>query len=155
MTSPPPSTRPAVRSQPPPALLMRRVVNPVARLVTRSPAARWTGDLALLEFTTGRTGRLLRIPVLIHHVGSQLLVFTDAGWAANFRSPRRVTLLHRGRRQHGWARLSADPAETATALRAALLRCRSPRRLGLSIDPGHQPTNADLSGLRQMIAIAI
>jgi hypothetical protein len=150
----PPAPTPGIRSQPPPAWLMHRIVNPVVRLVARSPLARWTGDLTLLTFTTRRTGRRLQIPVLAHQLGPNLLVFTDAAWAANLRQARPVTLVRRGHRHHGEAILIDDPGDTATALRAVLQRSRSPRRLGLAIEPGYQPTDTDLTGLRQMIHIS-
>jgi hypothetical protein len=152
-TTPPPT--PGIRSQPPPAWLMRRLVNPAVRLLARSPLARWTGDLTLLTFTTRRTGRRLHIPVLAHRLGPDLLVFTDAGWAANFRAGRPVTLVRRTRRHRGWAVLSDDPGETATALRAALDKPTSPRRLGLAIEAAYRPTDADLATLRRMIRISI
>jgi hypothetical protein len=117
-----------IRSQPPPARLMRYLVNPVVRLVARSPLARWTGDLTLLDFTTRRTGRRLRIPVIAHRLGPSLLVFTDAGWAANFRESRPVTLTRHGHRRDGRAILSDDPGETAAALRAVLEKPTDPRR---------------------------
>jgi hypothetical protein len=144
-----------IRSQPPPARLMRHVINPVVRMVVRSPLARWTGDLTLLIFTTRRTGRRLQVPVLAHQLGPSLLVFTDAGWAANFRESRPVTLICRGRRHHGQAVLSDDPRETAAALRAVLQQPTNPRRLGLTIQPAYQPTDAELAALRRMIRISV
>jgi hypothetical protein len=134
---------------------MRHVVNPVVRRVAFSPLARWTGALALLTFTTRRTGRHLQFPVLTHEVNSSLLVFTDAAWAANFRGGHAVTLTRRGHRYSGEAYLSEDPQETAAALRTALRQLPSPRRLGLVIDPQHQPTDDELATLRRMIRISI
>ena len=134
---------------------MRHLVNPVVRLVTRSPLARWTGDLTLLIFTTRRTDRLLRVPVLAHQLGPSLLVFTDAGWAANFREPRPLTVIRRGRRHQAQAVLNDDPMQTAAALRAVLHRPTNPRRLGLAIEPAYQPSDAELAALRQMIRIFV
>jgi hypothetical protein len=134
---------------------MRRVVNPVVRRVAVSPLAHSTGSLTLLTFTTRRTGRHLQIPVLAHQLDSSLLVFTDATWAANFRGGRAVTVTRRGHHHRGEARLSEDPRETAAALRAVLRQLPSPRRLGLAIDPQHQPTDDELAALRRMIRVFI
>lgn len=146
---------PGIRSEAPPAWLMRRLVNPVVRLVALSPLARWTGRLTVLTFVTRRTGRRLHVPVLGHRVGPDLVVFTDARWAANFRQSHPVTVSHGRRRQDGTAVLCADPTETAAALRAVLRRPTSPRRLGLSITPGYQPTDTELAALRQMLRISL
>lgn len=150
-------TRPerGIRSQPLPAWLMRRLVNPVVRLVALSPLARWTGQLMILTFVTGRTGRRLHVPVLGHQLGPNLVVFTDAGWAANFRQPRPVTVSRGGRRRDGTAVRCDDPTETAAALRAVLELPTSPRRLGLSITPGYRPTDSELATVRQMLRISI
>ena len=155
MTDKTPTPAHGIRSQPPPAWLMRHIANPVVRLIALSPLARWTGSLTVLTFTTRRTGRQLRIPVLAHHLGPSLLVFTDAPWAANFGDPRPVTLIRRGQRHHGKASLSDDPRETSTALRAVLQQVATPRRLGLAIDPQYQPTDDDLAAMRRMIRISI
>ncbi|MDT5026032.1 MAG: hypothetical protein QOE61_2458 [Micromonosporaceae bacterium] len=155
MTGKTPTPARGIRSQPPPAWLMRHIANPVVRLIARSPLARWTGSLTVLTFTTRRTERQLRIPVLAHQVGPSLLVFTDARWAANFRDQRPVTLIRRGRRHHGQASLSDDFRETSTALRAVLQQVATPRRLGLTIDKQYQPTDDDLAALRRMIRISI
>jgi hypothetical protein len=48
-----------------------------------------------------------------------------------------------------------DPRDAATALRAVLRQLPSPRRLGLVIDPQHQPTDDELAALRRMIRIFI
>ena len=140
-----------IRSRPPPAPLMRHVVNPAVRMIIRSPLARWTGNLTLLIFTTRRTGR--RLPVLAHKLGPALVVFTDRGWAANFRETRPVILICHGHRRHGHAVLSDDPAETAAALRAVLQQPTNPRRLGFKMHPAYRPTDTELANLRRMIRI--
>lgn len=155
MTPATPPHRSGIRSQPPPAWLMRHVVNPIVRRVALSPLAHWTGSLTLLTFTTRRTVRHLQFPVLTHQIDSSLLVFTDATWAANFRGGHAITLIRRGHRYSGEAYLVEDPQETAAALRTALRQLPSPRRLGLIIDPQHQPTDDELATVRRMIRISI
>src|SRR3954467_10960411 len=110
-----------LRSTPPPRALMRWVVNPVVRTVLRSPAARWTGSLLLLEFTGRRTGRRLRVPALGHPHDGRLYVLTDAPWAANFRDGAPVSGPRLGRRRMCRGVLVADREETAAALRSALV----------------------------------
>jgi len=142
-----------IRTRRPPAALMRFLVNPVTRLVARTPWARRPGSLAVLTFTTRRTGRRRRIPVLVHRVGADTLVFTDATWAANFAGGRPLLLTRQGRTVPAIARLITNPAETAAGLRGALLEQGSPRRLGLVLDDGYRPSDAELAALRRMIRI--
>lgn len=147
--------RPGIRSQPPPAWLLRHVVNPLTRSLLLSPLARWTGHLALLCFATRRTGRNVEIPVSIYEFDGSLVVFTGSPWAANFRGGRPVILIRRGRHLHGEGRLVEDPHETAVGLRTALGQVSSPTRLGLRLDTGYQPSNDELAKLRRMIRFTV
>ncbi|MCW2717279.1 MAG: hypothetical protein JWR81_1101 [Pseudonocardia sp.] len=144
-----------VRSQPPPLWLMYRVVNPTARRIVASPLGRWTGPVLLLRFTGRRTGRRLEIPVIGHHLGESLHVFTDAAWALNFEGGRTVTVIGRGQQRAAHGRLVDDPAETAAAMRRVLGQVPSPRRLGLHIDPGHRPSDNELAAVRRTISLSV
>ena len=93
--------------------------------------------------------------MLLHRLGPDPLVFTNAGWAANFLDTQPVTVIRRGRRHHGQAVLCDDLGSTAAALRAVLAQQSSPRRLGLVVAPTPQPTDADLATLRRMICVSI
>src|SRR4051794_25943974 len=98
----------SIRSAPPPRPLMRWLVNPVMRLLLRSPMGRRLPSLLLLEFTGRRTGRGMRVPVLGHPFGDHLYVCTDAPWAANFESGRELSVVRAGRRRAACGRLVAD-----------------------------------------------
>lgn len=142
-----------VRSQPPPLWLMRRIVNPAARRIVASPLGRWTGPLLLLRFTGRRTGRRYEVPVVGHHLGESWHVFTPAAWAFNFEGGRTVTVVGGGQQRHGLGHLVDDTTETAAAIRRVLGQISSPRRLGLHINPGHHPTDDELTAVRRMIRL--
>lgn len=142
-----------VRSEHPPEALMRHVVNPVMRTLLRSPLARWTGPLVLLEVTGRRSGRHLRIPVVGHWVDDVLHVSTDGGWTANFQGGAGLHVVQHGRRWAGRGILLEDPQETVAVLRAAL-GSSSPRSMGLGgIPAGHELTDDEWLRLRRVVRI--
>jgi hypothetical protein len=142
-----------VQAAHPPEALMRHVVNPVMRTLLRSPLARWTGPLVLLEVTGRRTGRRLRIPVMGHWVDGVLHVSTDGRWTANFRGGAGLTVIQHGKRWAGRGLLLEDPQETVAALRAAL-GTSSPRSMGLGgVPPGHEITDEEWLRLRRVVRI--
>jgi hypothetical protein len=98
-----------VRLSPPPPQLMR-LVNPLVRrvLTTRSLGRRIRRQ-GLIEFTGRRTGRTLRVPVCLHDVDGQTLVFTERPWRRNFAGGAPVTVTHRGRVRRGRALLLEAP----------------------------------------------
>lgn len=129
------------------------MVNPCVRALLSSPLGRQAGRLSLLRFTGRRTGRRYAVPVLVYDVDGEPTVFTDGAWAANFRGGHLVTVVGRGRGRTAVADLVQDPEAVGTALRAVLAEERSPRRLGLDIDAGHEPTDNELCAVRVMIRI--
>ncbi len=140
-----------VRSQPPPLWLMYRIMNPTARRIVASPLGRWTGPLLLLRFTGRRTGRRYDIPVIGHHLRESWHVLTDAAWALNFDGGRTLTVIGQGRQRTALGQLVDDPTDTAAVMRHVLGKVPSPRRLGLHIDTGHDPTDHELTAVRRMI----
>jgi hypothetical protein len=146
-------TTAAVRSEHPPEALMRHVVNPVMRRLLRSPLARWTGPLVLLEVTGRRTGRQFRIPVIGHWVDGVLHVSTDARWTANFEGGAGLSVVQHGKRWAGRGLLLDDPQETVAVLRAAL-GTSSPRSMGLGgVPAGHEITDEEWLRLRRVVRI--
>ena len=142
-----------VQAAHPPEALMRHVVNPVMRTLLRSPLARWTGPLVLLEVTGRRTGRSLRIPVMGHWVDGVLHVSTDGRWTANLRGGAPMSVVQHGRRWAARGIVLEDPRETVAVLRAAL-GSSSPRSMGLTgIPAGHEITNAEWLRLRRVVRI--
>jgi hypothetical protein len=139
------------RSRTPPRGLMRWAVNPVVRLVLRSPAGRWTGDLCLLEVTGRRSGRRLRIPVLGHVSGGRLHVITDAPWAANFAGGAPVTVTRRGRRLAAHGELL--PGAAAAGVVRDVVSRDGAGSLGLVLPPHREPTDTELSALRRVVLL--
>jgi len=120
-------------------------VNAVLRRVLRSPLARVLPlPLVLLRFAGRRTGRAFEVPVGVHHVEGRTVVFTRAGWRANFRGGAPVTVVRRGRAVRGTATAVEDPGQAADLMLAVLAAGRSPRQLGLDVDKGHRPTREEL-----------
>lgn len=126
-----------------PPLLLVKAMNPIMRLVLRTPLGRAVRPFALLEFEGRRSGRRLRVPVGYHEIDEGRVVFTPAPWRANFRDGRRVTVYFRGRRAHVVGTLDERPAQVAAAFGSLLERHGSLRRIGVEIPAGHQPTPAD------------
>ena len=106
----------------------------------------------VLEVVGRRSGRQLRIPVLGHDVDGRVHVFTDAGWAANFRGGRRCVVVIRGRRRPATGQVLPD-TEAAAALRRVIAR-GDERMLGLRISADADPTDAELNGARTAIRVA-
>ena len=140
-----------VRSAHPPAWLMR-IANPVTRAVAGSRLGRRFGSLTVLHFEGRKSGRHYAIPVMAYDYNGAPVVFTDARWAANFAATAPVGVRRGGRTRAGIARV-AGPRETADGLRAVLATLRSPRGVGLAIDEGHEPTDAELNAVRTMVCL--
>jgi len=153
MAHPNPGSPQHLRNAHPPALAMK-IMNPVNRAVARTPLGRLLGPVVLLEFDGRRSGKHYAVPVMTYDYDGATVVFTDARWASNFIGGAPVRLRRRGLSYTGFAEV-ADAAEAAVALRAVLAHLRSPRRVGLVIDPGHTPTDAELSSLRSMIRLYV
>lgn len=136
----------------PPAWLMRGVVNPIVRFVARTPLGRRLPTLVVVEFVGRRTGRAYAVPAVAHEVDGSILVFTDAGWAANFRGGVAVTIRRAGSTFAATASVIEDSAEAAACIRAALTT-RKPRELGLAVDDGYHPTDDDLNAARRVVRL--
>jgi len=112
------------------------------------------GPVVLLEFVGRRSGKRYAVPVMSYDFDGATVVFTDGRWAWNFVDGAPVTLRRRGKIYTGVAEL-ADESDVAPALRAVLAGLRSPRRVGLDIDAGHTPTDAELRSVRSMIRLDV
>jgi hypothetical protein len=142
-----------VQAAHPPEALMRHLVNPVMRTLLRSPLARWTGPLVLLEVVGRRSGRRLRIPVVGHWVDGVLHVSTDGRWTANFQGGATLHVVQHGRRWAARGVLLEDPQATVAALRAAM-GTSSPRSMGLGgVPAGHEITAEEWLRLRRVVRI--
>ncbi len=141
-----------VRSVHPPAGVMRWIVNPIVRSVARTPAGRLMSGIVVLQFDGRLSGRRYAIPAVVHQIEGQMVVFTDAGWAANFRGGRALDVRHAAARYSTTAQLIEDAPTTAGLLRRAL-ETKKPSALGLSMDGGYAPTDEELSNARHAIIL--
>ncbi|EPD97349.1 nitroreductase/quinone reductase family protein [Streptomyces albus] len=105
-----------------------------------------SGRLMLLTYEGTRTGRTYAIPVAYYRRDRQEVWAFGArtGWMSNFRTPRTVHLLLRGRELQAEARAVEDHDEVADLLEE-LIRCNGPRAvqdpfLGL---PRNRPPTRD------------
>ena len=142
----------AIRSVHPPASFMRFVVNPLVRLIVHTPLGRRAPSLAVLRFRGRRTDRGYKIPVVAHDLDGSMLVCTDASWAKNFTEATDLTIRQAGRTTRATAHIIHDPQPAANAMRR-IITAKQPRALGLAVDPGHDPTDAELNSMRRVIRI--
>jgi hypothetical protein len=142
-----------VRGKPPPRQLMK-IVNPLMRLIIDSPLGRRMDGMAVLRFKGRRTGKAYTIPVGVHEVDGVFAVFTDRAWRLNCSDGATVSVSRGGRTELARAQLISNPSRVGPALATALRRAGNPRRLGLTIDKGHQPTESELAAVgRSMITL--
>jgi hypothetical protein len=132
-----------VRDARPPAALVR-VLNPIMRVVLRTPLGRLVKPLALLEFRGQRSGRTYRVPVGWHNADGVHIVLTPAPWRANFTPSAPVVVHHRGRALDMTGTLVSDPAEVARYIGTVLLGGTPARQIGLQIPTGHTISEADV-----------
>jgi hypothetical protein len=128
-----------------PPLLLVRLMNPVMRMLLRTPIGRLIRPCALLEFHGRRSGRRFLVPVGYHDVNGERMVFTPAPWRSNFAGGRTVTVWFRGRHDTVTGTLVDDPAVVAQLLRGlATARGGSLSSVGVKVPPGHEVSAADV-----------
>ena len=142
-----------VRSKPPPGWFVRHVANPLLRRVIPSRVGRLVPGIAVLRFRGRRTGASYSVPVGIYDHEDAQVVFTDSAWAVNFREGGPVEIVRRGRATMAHGVLVADPGYVGPAIRGALDAGTSTNMLGLAIDRGHRPTDAELAAVRSAVVI--
>jgi hypothetical protein len=141
------ATTAAVRLSPPPRRLMRMINPLVRRVLTSRILGPRIGKVAVLQFAGRRTGRTLRIPVILHTIDGVPTVFTSRSWRLNFTGGAPVTVVHRARvHRFRGVLLEAPPQQRGTALRLALDNGASPFELGLTLIRPN-PTIADLAAV--------
>ncbi|WP_432534909.1 grhN [Kineococcus arenarius] len=143
---------PTIQDRRPPQWLIDRVANPVVR---RLAPTRFGSRLpvAVLRFTGRRSGRRFEVPVGVHDVAGQRLVFTGAPWRVNFRGGASAELLTGGRVSAVRASLVEDPAEVGGWFRAAFAAGTTPAQLALRIAPGHDPGDEELAAQRNVLLL--
>jgi hypothetical protein len=129
----------------PPPTAALRVINPVARLILRTPISRLIKPLALLDFEGRRTGQRRQVVVGWHFVDGQPVVVTPAKWRANFTGGHVASVRWKGTRADYVGTLQADPDVVAEVINALLNAGTSPRSLALRIAAGHTVSAADVT----------
>ena len=142
------ASSPPVRRRPPRVLF--RVLNPLFRLLLRSP---WHGKLSqrllLLTFTGRKSGRRYTTPVGYVQIGDTVLMATQSGWQKNLAGAH-VSLRLRGRQHTGTAEVIADEAGMIECYRAMLPQApHYAQVVGLRLDPDGRPNRDDVARARQ------
>lgn len=141
-----PQVKPATETKPPKALML--VMNPLMKLLLRSPLRGPLGKgLLLITFTGRKSGKRYTTPVAYQDRGDTLILFVDGRWWRNLLGGAPVTVLVDGQRWEGRAEANPDPdAVIAGMLEFLRLRGLSyAPRLGLRLaDPTREPTPDEL-----------
>ena len=142
------ATTTAVRDARPPLALIR-VLNPIMRIVLRTPLGRLVRPFALVEFPGRRSGRRYRIPVGWHETETGAIVISPAPWRINFAEGIRASVRYRGRRLSMIGTLTTDPATVADGLQSLFDHGTKPRHVGIDMPEGHRITAADVIDLQR------
>lgn len=134
-----------------PPLILVRVMNPIMRVVLRTPLGRLVRPFALLEFTGRRSGRRFLVPVGWHEIDSRHVAITPAPWRVNFRDGIPVTVWFRAQRQDLIGVLDDDTDQVAVALQSLADRRGSLRPVGVDIPAGHRVTAADVAAVDRAV----
>ena len=134
---------PAVTVAHPPAAMLR-VVNPIMRLLVRTPFAGAARKQFMVLNVRGRkTGRQYAIPLTAHVIDNALYAMTDAAWKNNFRGGATAEVLLDGQTTTMRGELVADRAAVADLFH----RCaesygvkRAQRMMGLTFRGQRIPT---------------
>jgi hypothetical protein len=125
-----------------------RLVNPVVRLLLRSPLHPvLSRSLMILSYQGRKTDRWRSLPCIYARDGQDLQdLYVVPGqpdrkvWWRNLRQPTRVRLRLRGRDLEGTATASSDPEAVAAGLRHYLARYpKAARPLGVRLDANGTP----------------
>jgi hypothetical protein len=127
-----------------PPRLAVAMLNPILKLLLRTPVGRSVRPLALLDFTGRRSGKRFSVVVGWHSLDGLPVVITPASWRANFTGGRNATVRSRARSTELIGTLDADPEAVAYCIAALVDRGTAPRALGLSIPEGHTITADDV-----------
>ena len=122
-------------------------MNPVVHAVAGTPLGRLLPrSVVSLRFTGRKSGRALKVVVMVHDVEGGPAVFTDRAWRLNFRGGGDVTVARRGRTTRTRGELVEDQAVVAPAWREAI-RAKGFQKLGLSGPKGGDPSVEELAAL--------
>jgi hypothetical protein len=140
------SDPPLVQGGEPPKLAIR-FLNPVMRLLLRSPFHRLASRQFMLLTVTGRkTGRIYTVPVGRHQSDGTIVVYAAGGWRENLRGGAPVRVVIDGVEHAGYAELEEDPDRVAQAYKTRLdeLGVGEARVLGLKVSGERSPTAEEI-----------
>jgi hypothetical protein len=135
-------SNPITISHPPAAFL--RVVNPIMKLLLRTPfAGAARNQLMVVNFTGRKSGRAYSIPLSAHLIDGNLYAMAAATWKNNFRDGAPAQVLHNGKTTTMHGELITDKALVADLY----ARCvesygvkRAERAMGLGFRDHQMPT---------------
>ncbi|PPK93222.1 hypothetical protein CLV92_111139 [Kineococcus xinjiangensis] len=142
----------AIQDRRPPRWFIDRVANPVVRRLAPSRLGRRL-PVAVLTFTGRRSGRRFDVPVAVHQVDDQRVVFAAGAWRVNFRGGADAQLLAEGRSTPVHVTLLEDPADVGAVFRAAFDTGITPEKIALRIPSGSQPTDEELAAHRRILVL--
>jgi hypothetical protein len=153
------STTPAIEDAAPNATVIKIGVNPVLKVLFRTPLKRPLGrQLTLLRFTGRRSGRRYDFPVGLLEVRGGQAITSRRGWKANFAGGLGCEAVLDGRWTQAKGTLVDDVDETADIFGELIERFgwqHAPRRLGLKVNVGRQPTHDELVDAVRRIKLGI
>jgi len=136
-----------------------RVINPLIKLLLRSPLHSLVSDsLMLITFTGRKTGEEYTTPVGYWMNDGRVIVTTHSPWWRNLEGGRPVTLRLRGGHREGIATPQPDPEVVATYIQESIDRrgVDAARRLGIRIAGDRKPTLEELkSGIEGTVVIEV
>jgi nitroimidazol reductase NimA-like FMN-containing flavoprotein (pyridoxamine 5'-phosphate oxidase superfamily) len=133
-----------------------RLVNPLVRLLLRSPLHRLLSrSLVILSYQGRKTGRWHSLPCMYARHGQHLYIIPGHPdrklWWRNLRQPTPVRLRLQGRDLNGTATASSDPEAVAAGLRRYLARYpKTARPLGVQLE-----TNGAVTAGRSLVVVTV
>jgi hypothetical protein len=133
-----------------------RLVNPLVRLLLRSPLHRLLSrSLVILSYQGRKTGRWHSLPCMYARHGQDLYIIPGHPdrklWWRNLRQPTPVRLRLQGRDLNGTATASSDPEAVAAGLRRYLARYpKTARPLGVQLE-----TNGAVTAGRSLVVVTV
>ena len=118
----------------------------ITALLSRPDPGPVATHLALVHFTGRRSKRPYTVPAGVHRLDGALYLATSSSWRHNFTPAADGELTWQGRRTPARFRLVTDPEPTARGyleLWQRYGRESGPRRLGITVTDGPQPTLDD------------
>jgi hypothetical protein len=142
-----------------PPVVWVRAINPLARLLLRSPLHGLIDGTVLMLHVTGRkTGRRYDIPIGYTSLKDRLILVTIARWRVNLRGGADVEVTRHGCRLPMHALLDEEPASVAVTYDSVIEQLgweQAARQLGISTAHGRRPTLLELRVAAQTYGLSV